>query len=190
MKVDRTWPAAVPAPLPDVRADSSTRMLLGPVVDLAVNEHPAGVFYRIPALATASNGDLLASYDLRPGSAADAPNPNSIVQRRSRDNGRTRGPQTVIHAGTLGRRKVGYSDPSYLVDPATGHILNFHVKSYDRGFATSEVGTDPDDRHVLHAEVSTSTDNGHTWTHRDITREITSDPVSYTHLTLPTSDLV
>lgn len=44
MKVDRTWPAAVPAPLPDVRADSSTRMLLGPVVDLAVNEHPAGVF--------------------------------------------------------------------------------------------------------------------------------------------------
>ena len=132
MKVDRTWPAAVPAPLPDVRADSSTRMLLGLVVDLAVNEHPAGVFYRIPALATASNGDLLASYDLRPGSAADAPNPNSIVQRRSRDNGRTRGPQTVIHAGTLGRRKVGYSDPSYLVDPATGHILNFHVKSYDR----------------------------------------------------------
>ncbi|MFQ3465000.1 hypothetical protein, partial [Escherichia coli] len=77
MKVDRTWPAAVPAPLPDVRADSSTRMLLGPVVDLAVNEHPEGVFYRIPALATASNGDLLASYDLRPGSAGDAPNPNS-----------------------------------------------------------------------------------------------------------------
>ena len=75
MKVDRTWPAAVPAPLPDVRADSSTRMLLGPVVDLAVNEHPEGVFYRIPALATASNGDLLASYDLRPGSAGDAPNP-------------------------------------------------------------------------------------------------------------------
>ena len=91
MKVDRTWPAAVPAPLPDVRADSSTRMLLGPVVDLAVNEHPEGVFYRIPALATASNGDLLASYDLRPGSAGDAPNPNSIVQRRSRDNGRTWG---------------------------------------------------------------------------------------------------
>ena len=180
MKVDRTWPAAVPAPLPDVRADSSTRMLLGPVVDLAVNEHPEGVFYRIPALATASNGDLLASYDLRPGSAGDAPNPNSIVQRRSRDNGRTWGPQTVIHAGTPGRRKVGYSDPSYLVDPATGRILNFHVKSYDRGFATSEVGTDPDDRHVLHAEVSTSTDNGHTWTYRDITREITPDPTTRT----------
>ena len=154
--------------------------VLGPIVDLAVNENPAGVFYRIPALMTASNGDLLASYDLRPGSAADAPNPNSIVQRRSRDNGRTWGPQTVIHAGSPGRQKVGYSDPSYLVDPATGHILNFHVKSYDRGFATSEVGTDPADRNVLHTEVSTSTDNGHTWTHRDITREITPDPTTRT----------
>ena len=49
MKVDRTWPAAVPAPLPDVRADSSTRMLFGPIVDLAVNEHPTGVFLPNPS---------------------------------------------------------------------------------------------------------------------------------------------
>ena len=177
MKVDRTWPAAVPAPLPDVRAHGCSLAPSWIWPSMSIRQV---FFYRIPALVTASNGDLLASYDLRPGSTADAPNPNSIVQRRSRDNGRTWGPQTVIHAGTPGRRKVGYSDPSYLVDPATGHILNFHVKSYDRGFATSEVGTDPDDRHVLHAEVSTSTDNGHTWTHRDITREITPDPTTRT----------
>src|SRR5690625_1326036 len=37
--------------------------------------------YRIPALTTANDGTVLASWDGRPDSCADAPNPNSIVLR-------------------------------------------------------------------------------------------------------------
>lgn len=174
------WPTAEPAPLPDVSTEAGASLRLSSVSALATNNEPQGSFYRIPALTTAPNGDLLASYDLRPGSTTDAPNPNSIMQRRSRDNGRTWDPPTVVHAGRPGAQKVGYSDPSYIVDPATGKIFNFHVKSYDRGFAQSQAGTDPDDRNVLHVEVSTSTDNGHTWSHRIITGDITPDPTTRT----------
>lgn len=142
--------------------------------DLAVGGD--GVFpnYRIPALAVAPNGDLLASYDGRP-TAMDAPGPNSILQRRSTDGGDTWGPQTVVHAGVDGTAKRGYSDPSYVVDRESGAIFNFHVFSMDQGFAGSQPGVDPDDRNVLHAEVSTSTDDGATWQHRVITADVTPD---------------
>src|SRR5699024_12800566 len=43
--------------------------------------------FRIPALAVAPNGDLLAAFDKRPVHG-DSPAPNSIWQRRSRDGGR------------------------------------------------------------------------------------------------------
>jgi sialidase-1 len=83
------------------------------------------------------NGVVLASWDGRPGSAADAPNPNSIVQRRSTDGGRTWGPVQVIAAGHTGNAttpKYGYSDPSYIFDAETGKVFNFFVYSKDQGF--------------------------------------------------------
>lgn len=134
-----------------------------------------GVFpnYRIPALAVTNAGTVLASYDGRP-TGIDAPGPNSILQRRSEDNGKTWGEQTVINAGKADP-KEGYSDPSYLVDRETGTIFNFHVKSYNQGFFGSKPGVDPNDREVLHAYVAQSDDDGKTWTSRDITAEITPD---------------
>ncbi|MCF2707132.1 exo-alpha-sialidase [Arcanobacterium haemolyticum] len=142
--------------------------------DVQLSSAANGNFYRIPSLIKAANGDLLASYDLRPGSAADAPNPNWIVQRRSTDNGATWGPQTIIAQGKSGNGKIGYSDPSYLVDYETGKIFNFHVKSYDQGFwggvlSLTNGSIDPNNRQVLHLHVAESTDNGHTWTGRVIT---------------------
>ena len=135
--------------------------------------------YRIPAITTAPNGDLLVAYDERPkdngNQGSDAPNPNHIVQLRSTDGGKTWSAPTYIHRGTETGQKVGYSDPSYVVDHQTGTIFNFHVKSYDQGWGGSRAGTDPEDRSVLHAEVSSSTDNGWTWTHRTITADITKD---------------
>ena len=62
--------------------------------------------YRIPSIVQLNNGDLVVSYDGRP-SLRDAPNPNSILQRRSTDGGRTWGEQTVIHAGVPGAQKQG-----------------------------------------------------------------------------------
>ncbi|MFJ4208896.1 hypothetical protein ACIPY2_10595 [Paenarthrobacter sp. NPDC089675] len=68
--------------------------------NLAADRTAANFFYRIPALTYLANNVVLAAWDGRPGSAADAPNPNSIVQRRSTDGGRTWG------AGTSHRRRA------------------------------------------------------------------------------------
>ena len=168
-------PQAEPAPAPDASTELPASM--------SEAQHLAGNTatdnYRIPAITTAPNGDLLVSYDERPkdngNGGSDAPNPNHIVQRRSTDGGKTWSAPTYIHQGTETGKKVGYSDPSYVVDHQTGTIFNFHVKSYDQGWGGSRAGTDPEDRNVIQAEVSSSTDNGWTWTHRTITADITKD---------------
>lgn len=131
--------------------------------------------YRIVALAVTNTGDLLASYDGRP-QGGDSPSPNSILQRRSKDNGKTWEEQTVIHGGKTTAPIHGYSDPSYIVDRATGTIFNFHVFSQNQGFWGGKPGTDPNDRDVMHVAVSKSEDNGYTWTHEIITDQVTPDP--------------
>ena len=168
-------PQAEPTPAPDASTDLPASM--SQAQHLAANT--ATDNYRIPAITTAPNGDLLVAYDERPkdngNQGSDAPNPNHIVQLRSTDGGKTWSAPTYIHQGTETGQKVGYSDPSYVVDYQTGTIFNFHVKSYDQGWGGSRAGTDPEDRNVIHAEVSSSTDNGWTWTHRTITADITKD---------------
>ena len=142
--------------------------------DLAVNGQGGFPNYRIPALTVTPGGDVLAAYDGRP-TGIDAPGPNSILQRRSTDGGHTWDEQTVVAAGKTAAPVKGYSDPSYVVDRQTGTVFNFHVYSQHQGFAGSRPGTDPEDPDVLHANVSTSTDGGHTWTQRTITADITPD---------------
>ena len=168
-------PQATPAPAPDASTELPASM--SQAQHVAANT--ATDNYRIPAITTAPNGDLLVAYDERPkdngNQGSDAPNPNHIVQLRSTDGGKTWSAPTYIHQGTETGQKVGYSDPSYVVDYQTGTIFNFHVKSYDQGWGGSRAGTDPEDRNVIHAEVSSSTDNGWTWTHRTITADITKD---------------
>ena len=168
-------PQATPAPAPD----ASTELPASMSQAQHVAPNTATDNYRIPAITTAPNGDLLISYDERPkdngNGGSDAPNPNHIVQRRSTDGGKTWSAPTYIHQGTETGKKVGYSDPSYVVDHQTGTIFNFHVKSYDQGWGGSQAGTDPENRSIIQAEVSTSTDNGWTWTHRTITADITKD---------------
>lgn len=168
-------PQAEPTPAPDASTDLPASM--SQAQHLAANT--ATDNYRIPAITTAPNGDVLVAYDERPkdngNQGSDAPNPNHIVQLRSTDGGKTWSAPTYIHRGTETGQKVGYSDPSYVVDHQTGTIFNFHVKSYDQGWGGSRAGTDPEDRGVIHAEVSSSTDNGWTWTHRTITADITKD---------------
>ncbi|TFH51933.1 exo-alpha-sialidase [Actinomyces viscosus] len=168
-------PKADPAPAPDASTELPASM--SDAQHLA--ENTATDNYRIPAITTAPNGDLLVSYDERPrdngNNGGDSPNPNHIVQRRSTDGGKTWSAPSYIHQGVETGRKVGYSDPSYVVDNQTGTIFNFHVKSFDQGWGHSQAGTDPEDRSVIQAEVSTSTDNGWSWTHRTITADITRD---------------
>ncbi|WP_406380493.1 exo-alpha-sialidase [Streptomyces sp. NBC_01618] len=141
---------------------------------LATNGEGGFPNYRIPALAVTNGGDILASYDGRP-SSMDAPGPNSVLQRRSTDGGKTWGEQTFVHEGKVEVPITGYSDPSYMMDRHTGDVFNFHVKSFDKGFGGSQPGVDPDDRNALHAEVSVSRDEGRTWEHKVITADITDD---------------
>ncbi|WP_162320853.1 exo-alpha-sialidase [Nesterenkonia haasae] len=142
--------------------------------DLAVAGEGGFPNYRIPALTVTNEGTVLASYDGRPTSG-DAPGPNSILQRRSDDGGRTWQEQTFIREGDTEAPIEGYSDPSYVVDRETGNIFNFHVFSMDQGFIGSKPGVDPADRNVIHANVSVSSDDGETWEHQTVTEDITAD---------------
>src|SRR5699024_887630 len=71
---------------------------------LATNGESPYPYYRIPALTVTNDGDVLASFDGRPN-GGDAPNPNSILQRRSTDNGQTWGEITTIAEGHGGPQK-------------------------------------------------------------------------------------
>lgn len=177
-----TYPEAAAGPVYDANA-----ALEGEMTDPIELIHKAGTNqYRIPAITVATNGDLLASYDERPTVATcwhspggDSPNPNSIVQQRSKDGGATWGPKTYIHKGTPSldcEKQEGYSDPSYIVDRETGTIFNFHVKSFKTGLPNARsTSNNVDDRNVVQAEVSISKDNGYTWEHRVITPVVNPD---------------
>lgn len=139
-----------------------------------------GKYYRIVGLASLGNGVVLASYDGRP-TGGDSPAPNSIIQRRSTDGGKTWGAPTYIARGQVAAPDVsryGFSDPSYVVDRETGTVFNFHVYSKDAGFASSRLGNDDADRNVISSEVSVSTDGGLTWS---------TDPAHQPTLPAPTA---
>ena len=130
--------------------------------------------FRIPTLAVAPNGDLLAAFDKRPVHG-DSPAPNSIWQRRSRDGGKTWEEPTVVRAGLesdVPGEKLGYSDPSYVVDVETGTIFLFCVFSKDVGVWDSEYGDDDEDRRIMSANLSVSHDSGETWEHRSLTEVV------------------
>lgn len=134
--------------------------------NLAADRTAANFWYRIPALTHLGDGVVLAAWDGRPGSAADSPNPNSIVLRRSVDNGATWSPITNIAAGTVGNGstlKEGYSDPSFVVDEEAGKVFAFFVHSLDQGFWGSIYGDDDSNRQVMGAAVIESSDAGLTW---------------------------
>ena len=134
--------------------------------NLAADRTADNFFYRIPALTYLGNNVVLAAWDGRPGSSADAPNPNSIVQRRSTDGGKTWGPLTVIAAGHVGDAsgpKFGFSDPSYIYDAEAGKVFALFVHSKDAGFSASTYGNDDADRSVISSAVVESADGGLTW---------------------------
>ncbi|MCT9870651.1 exo-alpha-sialidase [Paenarthrobacter aurescens] len=151
--------------------------------NIAADRTGANFFYRIPALTYLGNNVVLASWDGRPGSAADAPNPNSIVQRRSTDGGQTWGPVTVIAAGHVGDAsgpKYGYSDPSYIYDAEADKVFNFFVYSKDQGFGGSQFGNSDADRTVISSAVIESSDGGVTWSQPRLITNVTKPGTSKT----------
>lgn len=168
-----------------IDADPAAEANISELHTVATSSKEANI--RIPAIAVAPNGDLLASYDYRPKNGrmngGDSPNENSIMQRRSTDNGKTWQPETVIARGIVGSNIAGsrgYSDPSYVVDHESGTIFNFHVYSQVSGvFAKNPAYTftpdgkiDENSEHAMNLGLSVSTDNGHSWTQRVITDQV------------------
>ncbi|WP_333733858.1 exo-alpha-sialidase [Streptomyces sp. IBSBF 3010] len=124
--------------------------------------------YRIPALTTTDRGTLLAAYDARP-TLGDLPSNIGIVLRRSTDGGTTWQAQQVVRKDAAPK---GYGDPSLLVDRVTGRIFLFYAAGVNQGFLGSATGNDETDPDVLQADYSYSDDDGLTWTHRRITKQI------------------
>jgi sialidase-1 len=83
--------------------------------------------YRIPGLATANNGTLLAIYDVRRESARDLQGTIDIGLSRSVDGGKTWLPMQVVldmgESGGLPEKFNGVSDANILVDKNTGTIF-------------------------------------------------------------------
>ncbi|MGW6209478.1 exo-alpha-sialidase [Streptomyces sp. NPDC055089] len=135
--------------------------------DLTVNG-VGSPYYRIPALTTSVKGTVLAAYDARP-TLGDLPSNIGVMLRRSTDGGTTWQAQQVVRKDAAPQ---GYGDPSLLVDRTTGRIFLFYAAGVNQGFFGSATGNDESDPNVLQADYSYSDDDGLTWTHRRITRQI------------------
>ena len=82
--------------------------------------------YRIPAIATAPNGDIFAICDYRPCNKDIGNGDVDIVCRISSDNGVTWGDEITLANGDGGnsnRMETGYGDPAIVVDRESNKIL-------------------------------------------------------------------
>ena len=80
--------------------------------------------FRIPAIITATNGDIIVACDARRKSSADLGHQRTIdiVYRRSSDNGKTWSPMALLDSIDHG----GCSDPSFVLDHETSEIFCFY----------------------------------------------------------------
>ncbi|SNZ01150.1 sialidase family protein [Flagellimonas pacifica] len=122
---------------------------------------PSVSCYRIPAMVTAPNGDLIVAIDERVPSCGDLKwnNDINIVGRRSTDNGKSWSNIETIADYPIGKSA---SDPSMIVDKITGTIFLF--------FNYMDLDNEKD---IYYLMVTKSFDNGKTWSPPiDITPQI------------------
>lgn len=128
------------------------------------SENPDIACYRIPAIVTATNGDLLAAIDERVPSCQDLRGSRdiNIVIRRSQDNGKTWSDIEKIVDFPSG---LSASDPSMIVDRQSGEILMFY--NY------MDLDQEPD---IYYLHVVKSRDHGQSWSKpEDITSQISKE---------------
>ena len=117
--------------------------------------------YRIPAIVTAKNGDLIAAIDERVPSCGDLKwsKDINIVVRRSADNGKT---WSKIERAVDFPYGQSASDPSMIVDAKTGDIFLFYnFMNLDK------------EKDIYYFHFVKSTNNGKTWSKPvDITDQI------------------
>lgn len=143
--------------------------------------------HRIPGLATANDGSLLAVYDARRTKGGDLQGDIDIGLSRSLDKGRTWLPMQVVldmgEWGGLPQKFNGVSDASILVDKKTGTIFiaglwmygvinkdgkwleGLNEESTDWNHQWRDKGSQPgfDVKQTSQFLITKSTDNGKTW---------------------------
>ena len=136
--------------------------------------------YRIPGLATTTNGTLIAVYDIRHRGGGDLPADIDIGMSRSPDGGQSWEPMRVIM--DLGDdpkwRYDGIGDPAVLVDTANNRIWVAALWSHgNRGWGGSGKGLKPEETGQL--MLAHSDDDGRTWSKPiNITGQV-KDPAWY-----------
>lgn len=153
--------------------------------------HEQGQFqchtFRIPAIARALDGSLLAVYDMRYHSRRDLQEDIDIGLSRSTDGGRTwSDPRPIMDMGTYGgkpEKENGCSDPGILVDTRSGEILVSAVWTHGKpnthqwSGRGSEPGLDLD--HSAQFMVVRSRDHGKTWSAPENWTERLKNPAWY-----------
>lgn len=117
--------------------------------------------YRIPALVTTNNGNIIAAIDERVPSCGDLKyNDNiNIVIKHSEDNGRTWSEMKTVVDYPQGQSA---SDPSFVLDKQTGDVFLFY------NFMDLQKEKD-----VYYLKYIKSSDNGKTWSEPvDITEQV------------------
>ncbi|HHU39601.1 MAG TPA: exo-alpha-sialidase [Propionibacterium sp.] len=117
--------------------------------------------HRIPALAVTASGRVLAAWDVRLD-WRDLPGDFDIALRHSDDHGVTWGEPRALRRHSPGH---GFGDASFVVSP-TGRVFCWYVGSTGRSFFSADAGPDGEG---LELWLSSSDDDGETWTHRDMT---------------------
>ncbi len=140
-----------------------------PQQDLFITR-PGAIPYRIPALAAAKNGNLIAISDYRPCRADIGYGEVDIVARISKDNGKTWGSQFTIGDGTgnTSSRDCGFGDAAVVADRESNEVLLISVC----GKMPCTQGTRENPNPVARFR---SHDGGETWSsYEDITEHIYS----------------
>ena len=126
--------------------------------------------YRIPALAKAHNGHILAISDYRPCGSDIGYGEVDIVARISTDNGATWGDEITIGdgTGTSGAVDCGFGDAAVVADSESDNVLLISVCGntvYGAGTTTRQ--------NPNRVARFRSTNNGHTWSaYEEITEDI------------------
>jgi len=137
--------------------------------------HKRGQFqchtFRIPAIARAMDGSLLAVFDMRYLSEKDLQGHMDIGLSRSTDGGHTWTiPVPIMDMGEFGGRpqhENGCSDPNILVDPKSGEVFVSAVWTHGKPGTHQWVGKGSEPGHDLDRStqflIVRSSDHGKTW---------------------------
>jgi len=155
---------------------------------LAYNIHKRGQgnchTFRIPAIAKANDGTLLAVYDMRYNSRKDLQEHMDIGLSRSTDGGQTwTKPEPIMDMGEYGgksQKENGCSDPGIIVDTKTGEIIVTACWTHGKPNTHQWIGKGSEPGMSIHETTQfmavRSKNNGKTWSQPENWTKALKDP--------------